>query len=56
MFDFKTKSIVRNGWAQIRWLLTLGWARGREYPELVPREADMVFDDLQEPIEMKVVG
>ncbi len=41
VFGFVTKDIINIGWAQIGWLLTLGWARGHEYPELVPRFADM---------------
>lgn len=53
VFGFMTKDIINNGWAQMRWLLTGGWVRGREYPELVLRQADRYFNDYpQEPVEM----
>ncbi|KAL8791325.1 MAG: hypothetical protein Q9195_005944 [Heterodermia aff. obscurata] len=40
VFSFNMHDIRHNGVAQMLWLVTFGWAHGRPYPELVPREAD----------------
>ena len=45
VFGLSMQQIRRKGVAQIYWLFTLGWAHGRPYPELVPREADHRFHD-----------
>lgn len=55
VFNQRTDTIIHIGLAQIWCLLTLGWIRRHQYPELVTREADRGFDDLQ-PVELKVIN
>ena len=59
MFSKPTSTIVRKGWAQVRWLIIGkgegGSGAGRwdrsEYPELVQRFADRNLDDFEQEME-----